>query len=455
MRMNRLGALLMSAALAPLSVLAADAPPAAKPEADWSDPIRQPAKWLSLGADLRLRNEYLNNAVTLNQDAPGHEFDFQRIRTRIWAEAQACKEFSVYTRLLWEGRHYTEPDNEDSWPDQDIIFDNLYARLTLPGQDVTTTVTLGRQDIIFGTGWLILEGTPLDGSRSIYFDALRAQFDFKKARTTFDLIYINQPAESDAWFHPPYYAEGKYCNPLCEENTQGAIGYLTNRSIAAANVEGYFIWKNSDAVLPNGVTGDVYTVGGALSGEIAKNLTYRAEGAGQWGTRNGDDENGFGFNGRLQYAFKDTMNNRITAGYEVLSGDDQDSNTYEGFDSLWARWPQFSELYVYTYAPETRIAQVNNLQRLWVGWDVDPVKSISFSLTYHALFALENGPSANPMFDNSGNFRGHLFTAMLKYTMNRHFNAHALVEEFLPGNFYSDDYNDNATYFRVELTFTL
>ncbi len=35
------------------------------------------------------------------------------------------------------------------------------------------TATVGRQDIIEGVGWLVMDGTPLDGSRTVYFDAAR------------------------------------------------------------------------------------------------------------------------------------------------------------------------------------------------------------------------------------------------------------------------------------------
>ncbi|MGA2496862.1 MAG: alginate export family protein [Tepidisphaeraceae bacterium] len=452
MSVNHVRALLLSAALSPLSVLAADAPTPPKPDTDWSDSIKQPTDWLKFGADLRIRNEYLNNNITLNQDAPGHEMDFQRIRTRLWADVQPCKEFEVFARLAWEGWHYTEPDTGDSWPDQDIIFDNLYARLNLGTKDVGITTTIGRQDIILGTGWLVLEGTPLDASRTIYFDAFRTQFDFKCAKTTLDLIYINQPAEDDAWFHPPYHAE----YPMAEENSQGAIVYLTNRTLPAANVEAYFIWKDNDADLANGVNGDIYTFGGALSGELVKNLTYRAEGAGQWGRVNSDDQHGFGFNGRLEYAFKDPMNNRISGGYEYRSGDNPKTKTDEGFDPLWGRYPQWSELWAWNAISETRVAEITNLHRVWVGWDIDPIKPITISARYNALFAPEPGPSAaNPMFDGTGHFRGHLFTAELDWKLNRHVSADVACEEFLPGNYYNDDNHDAATYFRVEMTFTL
>ena len=83
MSLNHVRALLLSAALAPLSLFEADAPTPPKPVADWSDSIKQPTNWLKLGADLRLRNEYLNHTFSLNRSAQRHEIDFQRIRTMV------------------------------------------------------------------------------------------------------------------------------------------------------------------------------------------------------------------------------------------------------------------------------------------------------------------------------------------------------------------------------------
>ncbi|HON08802.1 MAG TPA: hypothetical protein PLW02_11960, partial [Verrucomicrobiota bacterium] len=46
---------------------------------------KKPVPWISLGGDLRIRNEYMNNVVTLDEDAPRSEQDYFRFRGRIWA----------------------------------------------------------------------------------------------------------------------------------------------------------------------------------------------------------------------------------------------------------------------------------------------------------------------------------------------------------------------------------
>ena len=49
------------------------------------DQVKHPFKGFTWGADQRIRQEYLNNHYTLNQQLHGHEYDYGRYRTRLWA----------------------------------------------------------------------------------------------------------------------------------------------------------------------------------------------------------------------------------------------------------------------------------------------------------------------------------------------------------------------------------
>ena len=91
--------------------------------------------------------------------------------------------------------------------------------------EINTTVTVGRQDIILGDGWLVLEGTPLDGSTSIYFDAIRSTTELKEMQTTVDVIYINQYSDPDAWLP----TMGVVGDPQIEQNERGAILWVANK----------------------------------------------------------------------------------------------------------------------------------------------------------------------------------------------------------------------------------
>jgi hypothetical protein len=169
-------------------------------------------------------------------------------------------------------------------------------------------------------------------------------------------------------------------------------------------------------------------------------------GAYQFGERKNDslfpnsegDLSAWGLNSRLTYLFKDPCNNQLYVGYEYLSGDDPGSSTNEQFDPLWGRWPQWSELYIYTYAVETRIAETTNLHRLNLGWLANPVKNMETSFNYHLLFTAENTKAGVPGFSRSGDLRGHLFTAILMYKFNRFLAGHLWGEYFVPGGYYEE-----------------
>ena len=66
--------------------------------------IKNPTSWLNWGADLRIRNEYFNNLLTLNRDNPLHEQDYFRFRARLWATITPVEDLSFSVRLAAEPR---------------------------------------------------------------------------------------------------------------------------------------------------------------------------------------------------------------------------------------------------------------------------------------------------------------------------------------------------------------
>ncbi len=426
--------------------------PAVDEGGTWIDKVKNPCKVFSWGADERMREEYFNNAITLNQQAAGHEWQFERYRTRLWGTIKPCDEFEVYVRMAWEGRHWWNPQSKEEWQDNEVFFDNLYGKVKL--DPIHTTVTVGRQDIILGEGWLVLEGTPLDGSTSIYFDAVRSTTELKSLQTTVDLIYINQYAAANEWLP----TMGAVSDLQIEQNERGAILWVANKSLKGLEADGYFIYKHDDRVVTApedlGDQGDIYTPGVRLVEDFTENIRGRIEGAGQWGERNGEPVCAFGLNSRLMYNFNDPYKQQVRLSWEYLSGNTPGSGTNGAFDPLWGRWPQWSELYVYTYAGETRIAETTNLDRVAVGYQVKPTDKMQIDLDYHVLFANENTDRGTAGFASSGNFRGQLFTSVLRYKFNKYLAGHLWGEYFIPGNYYASPKDSDAVYLRAELVFT-
>ena len=140
---------------------------------------------VDFGADFRFRWEAYNDVGGRGWEDPWE--DYLRIRTRVWTKI-GTENVSFYGRLGNEFRHYFQGDKKGDRRFGDVIFvDNLYLDLN----DVIDGVKLriGRQDLVgeFASNRIIDDGTSVDGSRSNFFDAVRATIELGEKRTL-DLV---------------------------------------------------------------------------------------------------------------------------------------------------------------------------------------------------------------------------------------------------------------------------
>jgi hypothetical protein len=456
------------------ALAAAGAAPAPEhKELFWPDAwaaFHNPTPWLSMGLDHRFRTIYAENIDTLDQTNPNSRFNFQRYRTRWSTKWILGDDVSFNTRLTWEFRTWDDPPRQPQDVDFDeAIFDWFNVRLQNVG-GLPLTATIGRQDVILGVGWLVLDGTPLDGSRTIFMDAARFTYDWTEGNTKLDVIYVDQAAESDRWLKP-ISDENR---GLTEQDERGLILYLTNKSIEKTQLEGFFMYKNDNPLdvmvenMPPHWTrkAEIFTFGGALSGTPTENWKYRIEGAIQRGEKSEitptlatgemQDIEAYGALANLEYLFNDRLQNSLHIGGEYASGDDPDTDDNEQFDLLWAEWPRWSELFIYTYTEETMIAESTNLIRLNVGHRFKPHKNWRISTDYHALWADETGVPwrGRLVLDDSSKFRGHLLTLWAHYTWGAQLQGHFLAEYLFPGNYYASANDDEAVWLRFNLEYT-
>ncbi|MBK1721143.1 alginate export family protein [Thiocystis violacea] len=425
------------------------------------------------GADLRLRQVYIDN-VGLNDASATADRTFQRYRTRIWGGYSFTDQIQANARLIWEGRHYQDPNPSDwstpgfeKWYSGGILFDQLAVDFKQIGGS-PLSLKLGRQDIILGNGWLILEGSPIDGSRTIYLDAARATYALDSAGSTLDLMYIDQSANTGRF---PQSLNG-VLEDQTEQYEQGVVLYARDKSLLPdTDLDGYFIYKhdrpnltennirvNNGAPFPSpSDSGDIYAAGVRADAKLTPAWALRAETVYEWGTRNQRDLSAFGLNSRLTYSLDDSLKNQFHAGYEFLSGDDPDSEDDEAFDPLWGRWPQWSELMIYQWPLESRVGEATNLQRLNAGWQAQVHSSSTVTVDYHALWADQETTRTEAQMANiSGEdrFRGHLFTAWLKTKFNKNVSGHLVAEYLMPGDYYAENRRDDSFFFRAEVTLT-
>jgi hypothetical protein len=447
---------------------------------EWIKELKNPSPWLSWGADMRIRDEYYDSAVSLANSDPRSEQNVIRFRGRLWTAITPVTNLTANVRLASEVREWTRPAFTKPYVGQSGaewrygIVDNANIKWgNVFGAPLT--ITAGRQDILFGdfwNWWLVADGTPGDGSWTYFLDAARVTLDAKDIKTKFDLVYIDQNADADQWMPTLNAHQDNY--PLTDQDERGAIFYASNKSINNTTVDGYFMYKHdtrySSRYLPTGSgdNADIYTLGGRLSGLPADHWQYSLEGAYQFGWKEdtffatgtkliNSELDAFGGNARLSYLCRDSMNDQFHLVFEYLSGDNPDTANDEMFDVLWGRWPRYSELYLYSYARETngRIGQHNNLMRVGGGWTASPLKNLSVGAYYNAMFAPESVATrrtSGTLFSNDGDFRGHYAQATVQYTFSRHVKAHLWAEAVWEGDYYKS--TDLMSFLRAEMLFT-
>ncbi|MFA6186014.1 MAG: alginate export family protein [Phycisphaerae bacterium] len=420
------------------------------PKQDW----KHPTDWLELGADLRLRAEYDNNRKLDNKAVDHERLTLPRFRVRTSAKIKITDDLDFNIRLITEPRYYIKPTSMDpQFVKNELLFDNF--NLTWRNAfNMPLTIVAGRQELKFGNGWLVSDGTPLDSGRSSFFDALRFTYSFDASDTTMDVVLIKNSADSAKYLKPINDRDGREDNDLSEQDEQGAILYFAKKTGKDAGIDWYLIYKHdTDRKTSKGSEGEIYTPGVRKYGRLNERWQYDMEFAPQFGHKNGKSLGAFATNNQLIYNFNDEHKNKLYFGYEYLSGnDDPDKN----FDRGWARIDSWSVLYQgYIDSIDGRSFDSSNLHRIYTDWETNLTEKLSLRCGYNLLFADENTyKGGTGGMSKSGNFRGQLARVMRKYKVSNAIEHRIEGEAFFPGDFYNNDKNDVALFVRYGLYLT-
>ena len=288
--------------------------------------------------DLRVRQEILDGVFHF---VPDPDRNWVRLRTRAGAAA-ATGDHEFKILLTNEHRRFVRPD--DIVFDRDeLILDQAYWAWSVSPH---TKLTVGRHNIIWDRGFLMLEGHPLDGSRSIYQNAVRLQVPL--AGGDLDLAVIHNPKRD------PLVLAGDNNLPLTDAD-ETAIAIRLVRGAA----KWYLLWKNEvdpDHVLPHL---QALTLGGRTDRKLGDTGELSAELAVQYQKEcSGSSDRPDGFALALQAHLADDLGSswRGKAGFFYYSGA---SGDLWAFRTPWGRWPKWSELYIYTLIGESTAGRVN------------------------------------------------------------------------------------------------
>ena len=321
------------------------------------------------GADVRIRHELHDNVPQYNANgAVSDNESYLRIRPRVWGQVKN-DDFRLYLRLTDEFREYFHPreSRHSQFPDE-VIVDNLYLDLyNLFGDRVD--VRIGRQDFfgaqgpVYGAGRVLVDGTPGDGSRTVFMDAIKATVKFDE-KNTLDLLAIyNNPDNELSWGHPKRADGSSPKERSLTYNVPGSTGmaeyggglYFRSKEFSEFPFEGYYLFKReTHAHLPGGGYQQgrkTHTLGTRLMPKLTETLSAELEGAAQAGEKDwGKAVRGYmGYAGLTYAPEAGAVKPFCTLSVYYLSGDRHhaadDNDT--AWNPLWARWPQFSEMYPY------------------------------------------------------------------------------------------------------------
>lgn len=298
--------------------------------------------------DLRLRQEYLDGLYYWSPSQPDR--NWIRLRTRAGLAYGWGASHEVEARLTSEFRKILTPDTPLNY--DEIILDRLLYRYR-PSRWVT--LTLGRQDIAWDDGFLVMDGTPLDGSRSAYKNALRLELTPDDPDLSLlELFAAHNPATDDFVLWDDDIPSRRLTDA---DETAAALRARTRSGQFA------LIWKRErdpDHVRP---ALDAWTLGyrversrgtTSLMGELA--LQYQ-----DWSAPAKTSGLAWATQLRLRRAFSDAV--RMDLGLYAYSGRSGDQLA---FRTPWGRWPKWSELMLYRLIGEGGVGAWANLAGPWL-----------------------------------------------------------------------------------------
>ncbi len=399
----------------------------------------------------RFRLVTWDNAITLD-DAANAARTFTRHRTQFGVTWSPTPEIALCVQAANEFRYYTVPANSDFHLDE-VFFDQLYLKLTKPWQQ-PLTITIGRQNIMLGEGFIVWDGGPLDGSRSAYFNAVHLDW---RVGSNYQLIaFVSHNQAEDRWL-PIVHDQHRQ---LIEQPETGAGVSLWKSSsgwISAA----YIVFKKRESTTAMPVSASTAALGGSVNRALVKtnshNLNFQAELALQLGRQNGLDRVAFGGDGRFNYS--PTLGEgcrfvpqTISAGVIYLSGDNPNTERLEDWDPMFARWPKWSESYIYTLVQEHGVAWWSNLISLNLATRFSLAGNVTLNAQYHHLMAAREVADGAVFPGGKGKTRGDLFIGKLSFGIDESWSGHLLWEGFSPGSFYFDG-ADGYNWIRMELLY--
>ena len=401
-----------------------------------------------LGAEGRVRSENWSNIIDFNH--VNNDLREQiRYRIRAWMELPITNDVDFRVGLNDEFYQFVQPVRNLSY--NEVVFESFslgVKKVYWPG----LSMRIGRQNLARGEGFVLFDGTPGDGSRTGYFNAVDISYKIKKSNV--EVIGILNPQQDR--FMPRINDQHRY---LIEWDEQAVGLYYTNQNHAKTDIQAYYFYKKEvhdyrqwfDPQYQS--DRHVSTVGARVVRQFNRGFTLTGEAAGQWGMQHPNIPiRAYGGYSYLRKDFATRGKPYVLGGYWMLSGDNpKTANQIEGWDPIFSRWPKWGDLYLYATVPEKGVGYATNNRFSQLEAGFRPLKLLQLRTTWYHMDAFFPFAGTNKVF-GTGTGRGNLLQTRADVRINSQWSGHVVYEGFLPGSFYS--HQSSGFFLRGEVLYT-
>ena len=385
----------------------------------------------------------LTNSVVGDKSVLKQNFLMSQVRVRVDADLtdNVMATVRLINERIWNGQNDTATSGSG-----DISLDLAYVTLK-EFLYSPLSLTIGRQEIRFGNGFIIGNAKVLGSATSIPTDLTeRKAFDAIRATLNYDPLVIDL-----------VYAQVKQNNSV-ERNTVSLTGVNASYALTKkTNVSAYYwLKRNNNNTVGTSRTDQLSTVGGLISSSPIENLVASLEAAYQFGrnteTAGQKEHDAWALQAMANYTLaKVKTTPKIGASWTYLSGAPSGNKNNTGWDPMF--YDQKLNNIVYTLLPFSNM-NAFNLQA-----SMKPVEDVTVSVVagYYDVakkgagaFTVPNsydGSTANTYYTGAYTGKRHLGNALdgtitYDYTEDVQFGLTAGI--FLPGKALVTD-KTNAT----------
>ncbi|KPA13673.1 conserved hypothetical protein, secreted [Candidatus Magnetomorum sp. HK-1] len=288
---------------------------------------------VDLGGQVRVRGYQLNNMWDFNDDTDYDDWSVFRIKSSLSAKVNLGD--GVTGHIQFTNQTYGEGISEAEDNKSNKVFaDNAYIEVK-KFLDLPLTLKFGRQNLMYGSGFVLFDGQSQMASTNVFFDAVKLTVNITDS-ILLDAIYAKDQENNRA------------DDPKDDITLSGLYLTVKECPIMKAKNELYLLRRQDDSIGK-----DIGMIGFRTSNRLPIGLDYSFEMAYQLGdaAKAGNDSlDQKAFGGKVEGGFTLDMpiKTRLFAAYMINSGDDDPTDDESNrWDVFYGGWPQYGDLFAW------------------------------------------------------------------------------------------------------------